>query len=156
MHYHSNEYDAEHIERIAAYYAGALQAIASQPQQAYLSCMLMSAEEALLLQQIGQGEQRPLPEEGMIQRILAQAEECADKPALQDEKHALNYSQFAQQCRTLALHLAGVGGQQRQQVIAVSLPRSVGGSWQWRPSWLPATSTCRLIWITLMLASRSC
>ena len=134
MHYHSNEYDAEHIERIAAYYAGALQAIASQPQQAYLSCMLMSAEEALLLQQIGQGEQRPLPEEGMIQRILAQAEECADKPALQDEKHALNYSQFAQQCRTLALHLAGVGGQQRQQVIAVSLPRSVGGSWQWRSS----------------------
>lgn len=125
LHYHSNEYDAEHIERIAAYYAGALQAIASQPQQAYLSCMLMSAEEALLLQQIGQGEQRPLPEEGMIQRILAQAEECADKPALQDEKHALNYSQFAQQCRTLALHLAGVGGQQRQQVIAVSLPRSV-------------------------------
>lgn len=53
LHYHSNEYDAEHIERIAAYYAGALQAIASQPQQAYLSCMLMSAEEALLLQQIG-------------------------------------------------------------------------------------------------------
>ena len=53
LHYHSNEYDAEHIERIAAYYAGALQAIASQPQQAYLSCMLMSAEEALCYSRLG-------------------------------------------------------------------------------------------------------
>lgn len=123
LHYHSNEYDAEHIGRIAAYYTNALHAIVEQPQQNYLNSILMPVEEVSLLQQVGQGEQHSLPAEGVIQHIFAQAEVSIDKLALQDEKQVLNYAQFLQQSHTLAQYLARGG--QRQKVVAVSLARSV-------------------------------
>jgi amino acid adenylation domain-containing protein len=123
LHYHSNEYDAEHIARMTSYYANALQAMVAEPEQTYLAGILMPMEEVLLLQQVGQGELHSLPEESAIRHILAQTETSANKIALQDEQHTLSYVQFAQQSQALALHLTTRS--QRQQVVAVTLARSV-------------------------------
>ncbi|WP_247537499.1 non-ribosomal peptide synthetase [Ralstonia pseudosolanacearum] len=123
LHYHSNEFDAEHIARIGAYYLNALRAMAGDAEQPYLRIDLIPDAEKARLAELGRGAERPLPPHTAIHLMLEQAQRHPQRIALRDADGALSFGDFAQAVRAVASGLPGRG--EAPVVVAIALPRSV-------------------------------
>ncbi|KVE31240.1 hypothetical protein WS68_17080 [Burkholderia sp. TSV86] len=123
LHYHRNEFDAEHVARIGEYYLNALRTIADDAEQPYWLAELIPPAEQALLARLGRGEQRPLPSHTAIHRILDHAQRTPRKIALRDARHMLSFEALAAAASAVASVLPARAGAPR--VVAIALPRSV-------------------------------
>ncbi|MCF5715866.1 amino acid adenylation domain-containing protein, partial [Pseudomonas tremae] len=123
LHYHSNEFDASHIQRIGEYYRNVLVAIAADSEQCYSSIELISKAEKAYLDQIGRGAQRVLPELSAVHGIFEQAKRYPEKIALKDVHESVSYAALVQHVRATS-NLLPVRTE-TQVIVALAIPRSV-------------------------------
>ncbi|MEV4927242.1 amino acid adenylation domain-containing protein [Streptomyces roseoverticillatus] len=124
LHYHRNVFPAEQIERIAGYYARALELLTAEPEAGQREVTLMGEDELGLLTARLAGPVRQLPEGGALGLFAAQVAARPGEIAVRHRSSALTYRELDALSARLAgrLHAAGV---RAGDVVATAMDRGL-------------------------------
>ncbi|MFI6932805.1 amino acid adenylation domain-containing protein [Streptomyces sp. NPDC050287] len=123
LHYHRDQFPPEQIQRIAGYYARALELLVTDPDARVRDAVLLGDAERALLAGFA-GEARELPETGVLGLFAAQVAARPQAVAVQHGPHTLTYRELDSRSGRLAAQLAAAGVRPGD-VVAAPMERGI-------------------------------
>ncbi|TAK60290.1 non-ribosomal peptide synthetase [Methylobacter sp.] len=124
--YQQQRFEAQAVQRLLEHFQGIIERMISAPQSLLTGIGLLQATERqqLLLSNDKAVDQQCLPGLCLHQLIAQQAQQSADKVAVQFADWQLTYAQLEQQSDLLALQLLALGIT-TESIVAICMPRCV-------------------------------